>query len=399
MGKLRLAFKTVVKTEPEKTETKVVPDALEKLTKLVYGIETGQATMGPELNLYIKDYVWVYNTIKERSLAIAIDESRHIQNLISKQEMLENEFTNFLEALRESLRQQRNDFELNKIEGSLLDKESVYSSLLYTHIEGQIKKIHEVVRTPYNAAVEKIENSSVIECLTKTVQDFAKSDESPDWFVPKDKFCPHHLLQQINDHSGGLPDRYNHIIDLVKYLCELQPEPIEITNEKYEQTYEVDTGYRYPIVDDPILAKITINGELINGTWECRMTKIDCDGHDSSQAEMAAKKLFESDLRYKVSERAGTSEEPCLWKTETTVKASLCKQSYLERHANLLAIAAMEPMETLDEMIKIQCAEGNWNYDPYMHGMANGLLLAKSVFDETHEPKFLEAPEKWLYDK
>ncbi len=43
----------------------------------------------------------------------------------------------------------------------------------------------------------------------------------------------------------------------------------------------------------------------------------------------------------------------------------------------------------------IQCSNGNWNYDPYMHGMANGLILALS-FLEGVEPEYLDAPEKWL---
>ena len=47
-----------------------------------------------------------------------------------------------------------------------------------------------------------------------------------------------------------------------------------------------------------------------------------------------------------------------------------------------------------DEMVKIQCTDGNWDYDPYMHGMANALLLAQAVLkDSDYAP--LSAPEKW----
>jgi len=52
----------------------------------------------------------------------------------------------------------------------------------------------------------------------------------------------------------------------------------------------------------------------------------------------------------------------------------------------------------LADVINIQCAKGNYDYDPYMHGMANGLLLAQSFLQE-RELVFMEAPEVWGCDK
>lgn len=49
----------------------------------------------------------------------------------------------------------------------------------------------------------------------------------------------------------------------------------------------------------------------------------------------------------------------------------------------------------LEEIVKIQLQDGNWNYDPYMHGMANGLILALALLKD-EEPKFLKAPAEWL---
>lgn len=51
----------------------------------------------------------------------------------------------------------------------------------------------------------------------------------------------------------------------------------------------------------------------------------------------------------------------------------------------------------LKELLTIQGSNGNWNYDPYMFGMYNGLQLALSVM-ENREPQYKEAPEKWLAD-
>lgn len=52
----------------------------------------------------------------------------------------------------------------------------------------------------------------------------------------------------------------------------------------------------------------------------------------------------------------------------------------------------------LQDLVKIQSASGNWNYDPYMHGMANGLICAVACLSG-EEAKYLEAPESWLKDK
>lgn len=55
-------------------------------------------------------------------------------------------------------------------------------------------------------------------------------------------------------------------------------------------------------------------------------------------------------------------------------------------------------LKALKELTKIQCSNGNWNYDPYMHGMANGMILAVAII-ENKNPDYLSAPKKWLIDK
>lgn len=57
----------------------------------------------------------------------------------------------------------------------------------------------------------------------------------------------------------------------------------------------------------------------------------------------------------------------------------------------------MEGIEALREQVKTQCSNGNWNYDPYMHGMANGLICALATI-EGKEPEYLKPPKKWLCD-
>jgi len=64
-------------------------------------------------------------------------------------------------------------------------------------------------------------------------------------------------------------------------------------------------------------------------------------------------------------------------------------------YENLIASVIEEKLKNLKNIKDIQCSDGNWNVDPYMHGMANGIILSESIFTE-EDPKFLEAPERWL---
>lgn len=51
------------------------------------------------------------------------------------------------------------------------------------------------------------------------------------------------------------------------------------------------------------------------------------------------------------------------------------------------------------EMIDMQAADGNWNCDPYMHGMLNGMIyIHHLVFHPTDCPDFYEAPDEWVND-
>jgi hypothetical protein len=58
----------------------------------------------------------------------------------------------------------------------------------------------------------------------------------------------------------------------------------------------------------------------------------------------------------------------------------------------------MKELDEVKKMLKTQGECGNWNYDPYMHGMFNGLELAIATI-EGREPETREAPNEWLFDK
>jgi len=50
------------------------------------------------------------------------------------------------------------------------------------------------------------------------------------------------------------------------------------------------------------------------------------------------------------------------------------------------------------DLVRIQCRTGNFDYDGYMHGYANGMLLAEAVL-EGREPEFKKASGRWISKK
>jgi hypothetical protein len=58
----------------------------------------------------------------------------------------------------------------------------------------------------------------------------------------------------------------------------------------------------------------------------------------------------------------------------------------------------MKELQDLDDVIDIQQSNGNWNCNSYMWGLANGLILARSILDGK-EPLLMEKPLYFLDDK
>ena len=51
-------------------------------------------------------------------------------------------------------------------------------------------------------------------------------------------------------------------------------------------------------------------------------------------------------------------------------------------------------IDELQKLMDIQMYDGNWNYDEYMFGMTNGMILFLSLL-KGEEPVFMNRPEKW----
>ena len=55
-----------------------------------------------------------------------------------------------------------------------------------------------------------------------------------------------------------------------------------------------------------------------------------------------------------------------------------------------------ELLKEYERLLDIQCSDGNWDADSYMHGMANGMILFHSMAIDPHaDPDFKTAPEYW----
>ncbi len=53
-----------------------------------------------------------------------------------------------------------------------------------------------------------------------------------------------------------------------------------------------------------------------------------------------------------------------------------------------------EKIDQVQALVDVQCSQGNYDYDPYMHGMANGMIVILSVLTG-RDPELLDAPDKW----
>jgi hypothetical protein len=53
-------------------------------------------------------------------------------------------------------------------------------------------------------------------------------------------------------------------------------------------------------------------------------------------------------------------------------------------------------LKQMREMLDVQGNNGNWNYDPYMLGMYNGMEFMMALA-EGRDPVYKNAPDEWLH--
>jgi hypothetical protein len=58
------------------------------------------------------------------------------------------------------------------------------------------------------------------------------------------------------------------------------------------------------------------------------------------------------------------------------------------------------PLQQLEELTDVQSTNGNWNWDYYMMGLANGLILAlHTMRGDQGEVPYKSKPDEWLCDR
>ena len=51
-------------------------------------------------------------------------------------------------------------------------------------------------------------------------------------------------------------------------------------------------------------------------------------------------------------------------------------------------------VDDMEDVVNIQASDGNWDADPYMHGMLNGMILMHAM-TVGKEPEFKTVPKYW----
>jgi hypothetical protein len=77
-----------------------------------------------------------------------------------------------------------------------------------------------------------------------------------------------------------------------------------------------------------------------------------------------------------------------------------CVSNYKDEYADELVVLPEglgESLRKFEALVKIQVSKGNYDFDPYMHGMANGMILASAIL-RGETPLYLEAPDRWISD-
>ena len=57
-----------------------------------------------------------------------------------------------------------------------------------------------------------------------------------------------------------------------------------------------------------------------------------------------------------------------------------------------------DKIEILERLLEIQLMDGNWNFNEYMFGMTNGMILSLAILKD-EEPRYMDAPDEWLCDQ
>lgn len=53
-------------------------------------------------------------------------------------------------------------------------------------------------------------------------------------------------------------------------------------------------------------------------------------------------------------------------------------------------------VQAIKDLMRIQGSNGHWDYDPYNHGLYNGLAIALGILDGKQEKYLRNSPKEWI---
>ena len=69
---------------------------------------------------------------------------------------------------------------------------------------------------------------------------------------------------------------------------------------------------------------------------------------------------------------------------------------FIKKTGNVASVLLTDDvLDSIDSLMEIQKTDGNWNFNEYMLGMLNGMILLESlIYDE--DPDFYEEPQRFI---
>ncbi len=172
-----------------------------------------------------------------------------------------------------------------------------------------------------------------------------------------------------------------------------------MTNDKAEIRSDIDQIYSAVMLDTEALEDAKMTLEIVKNT--------DPGVYDEMINDTLSliRRALSNSILGVVDRLVDTDQKPVAWMHTSAVGNVYFRKKPHDKVFNpqpvYLApppLLAWEPLvESVRQMRDVQGMDGNWDCDPYMHGLFNGLEFALSLL-EVREPQFRDAPKKWQCD-
>jgi len=155
---------------------------------------------------------------------------------------------------------------------------------------------------------------------------------------------------------------------------------------------------------DPLLEALRVPENEFNPDWDAMAVMVEEQQRMAKRVEELTKLVTSQGIRLMDAE-AHPEQEPVAWMHKSATGNVYFRKKPQDKVFNPQPVYIAQQLavskalvESVRQMRDAQGMDGNWNYDPYMHGLFNGIEFSLSLL-EVREPRFRDAPEKWLCDQ